>query len=160
MNKDNILAALPSLSPNDLQALQAVIGELLGQKAAKVPHAQNNAQAWLYEAMAATINSHQGYDSFMASSAGKQFTKGAPDAVSFVMATFEQARGHKTFAVAIMRHLIGLLVADLRAKKVPVTRGILSVNLSRLAEVFDKANPGYANAGVATLISKALTKRK
>ena len=151
-NKDTILAALPLLSPNDLLALQTVIDELLGQRAAQGPVAQNNPQAWFYEAMAGLLNSPQSYASFRVTTAGKQFIKNAPVMVDFVLLNFEQAKGHKLKAMALMRHCLELLANDLRHKKVPVTRGTLTSNMARISEVFENNYPGYINGGLVGLI--------
>ena len=62
---------------------------------------------------------------------------------------------------AAIRFLLGLLVEDMKQKLVPVTVVTLCQHLNRIPFVFDLAFPGYAEAGVASIIfNKSLTKDK
>ena len=153
VSKDQILGSLPTLTKADLQALQTVIGGLLGNGATKQAPNPNDPQVWLFEALAATLHLRQSYyPAFMASPVGKTFNKNAPVALGFMTDVFEVAMGSKTSAIGLMRYLLGLLVADLKVKKVPVTRNSIVSNLIRLPEVFENAYPGYIQSGVAKLV--------
>lgn len=62
--------------------------------------------------------------------------------------------------LVVVRHLLTLLAADLRSRKVPVTVGSITNNLGRLQGVFDSAYPGYREAGLAPMIMAQLVSKK
>lgn len=62
--------------------------------------------------------------------------------------------------IQITRHLLVLLGADLRSRKVPVTVTTIINNLGRLQQVFDDAYPTYREHGLASFILKQLTQGK
>jgi hypothetical protein len=158
MTKDKILAALPSMKPADLKALQAVIGGLLADRPAKGATGAANPQAWLFEAMAAALNVRQSYDSFISSPAGKTFKQTAPVAVSFISDNFVAAMGNRATAQGLMRYLLGLLLDELKRMKVPATRNTVSQHLHRLPEIFEHAYPNYISSGMAPLVLLAITR--
>lgn len=153
VTKDKILASLPSLSPDDLKAIRAVIGKLLGDGGiAGHPDDPTGYEPWLREAIQAVSGGG------VVLLSDKAFNKNAPEAIRFMRKHFEQALTNKTTALALMRYLIGLLIDDLKAMKVPVTRNTVVQNLHRLGEVFNNAFPGYANGQAASLIAAMIGK--
>ena len=148
LTKDQILAALPSLSQADLKALGAVIGGLVR---AEAPDASNDPTAWLAEALGAVTGVS------WLGGAGAAFNKNAPLAIKFMQTHFTGALNNKITALALMRYLLLLLVANLKEMKVPVSRLTLSQNLHRLGEVFNDAFPGYGNGKAAKLVMAAVT---
>ncbi len=156
ITKDQILGSLPALTKADLQALQTVIRGLLGNGAVTPTLEPNNPQVWLFEAMAGTLHLRQSYyPVFIASTVGKTFNKNAPIALDFMADTFKAAMNNKIKAMGLMRYLLGLLVDDLTAKKVPITRGTVVANLVRLSEIFENSYPDYTKYGIADLVLAA-----
>lgn len=150
MSKDQILAQLPLLSQTDLKAIQAVIGTLLTKGSPPATLSPNSAQAWLYEALGAWGLGH------LNASQMKVFNKNASAALTFMEKNFKVALGNRTKFVSMMRFLIILLEEDLRRKELPITKGILLLNLPRIPEVFENAYPGYLRSGIAPTVMRLI----
>lgn len=149
LSKDQIIGALAALSQRDLLAIKTVASSLLLQG---VPEAQNNpenAQGWLFAALAGVMNTGPRLPASV-----KFFSKNAPVFLGFVSTHFEWAMHKKVDALAVMTGLLQLLVSDLKARGVPVTYTTVSVHLPRVAEVFENAFPGYIASGLAEIFIK------
>lgn len=150
--KDEIIAALPGLSKADLTAIKAVVGALLDKGVPKVPLATNNPQAWLFEALRATVTSPH----HMTTTAQKAFNKNAPIALAFIAGAFDGVLANRAKAQALMRYLLGLLVEQMKRQKILVTQSSVAINLHRLERAFDDAFPDYTRAGVGMLVMRSL----
>lgn len=149
LTKDQMLAALPNLSPDDLKAIRAVIGRLLGEGGvAGHPNDPTGYEPWLREAIQAATGG------YVIAHNDKLFNKNAPEAIRFIRKFFEQSLTNKTTALALMRYLLLLLTDNLKDMKVPVTKHTVLQNLHRLEEVFNNNFPGYADEQAAYLIAR------
>jgi hypothetical protein len=151
MTKDQVLASLPSLSHDDLKAIRAVIGGLLGEKASGgLSVASDHPYEWLTAAIGAAI----GHKGPMNGYTVREFKKRAPVAMTFINENFADAMKNKTSALAMMRYLIILLIDDMKIKRMPVTLVTVTQNLHRLQEVFNNAFPGYGTEQAAYIIAR------
>lgn len=152
MTKDQILAALPKLKPGDLQAIRAAAGALLFGQADSAPKALQGHQGWLFEALQASLKAPLSEAQFLATQAGKQFVRQAPGFITFMVKEFPDVMGKRVRALAMMKLLLDLIAADLRARQAPVTLGTIVVNLPRAREIFGLAFPGYLETGIAEML--------
>ncbi len=146
ITKDQIMGALPSLSQDDLKAIKTLAGALLQRGAPDTQNNPENAQGWLFVALAGVLNMGRGLPG-----SSKPFNKNAPVFLGFVAAYFAKALHRKVDALAVMTALLRLISADLKAKHVPVTFNTMSNNLPRVAEIYEVAFPGYLDSGIAEL---------
>ena len=153
ITKDQILAALPNLNPEALQAIGAACRAFTGGASNYQPE---STQAWLATAVGAVI----GGNAPLNGAALKAFNKNAPLALGFMTEHFAKALENKTTALALMRYLLRLLANDLQNMKVPVTRVTLAQNLHRVGEVFENSFPGYAPHKVTMLVLAAILNEK
>ena len=160
LTKDQILAALPGLSNASLRTVQGVIGSLLGEVAISSAKPASEPVAWLYDALSHHIGARQSLSTFKATAAGKQFMKNAPIAISFIQTNFKGALENKVKAHGLMRHLTGILLADMKAGKIPITRNTVTANLHRMNDAFERAYPNYIQSGLAVLVLKAILNKK
>jgi len=160
LTKDQVLAALPGLTKPDLKAIQAVIAGLLGEPSLGPATAPNEPIAWLYDAITLHLGARQNYQTFLQTAPGKQFSKNAPVAISFIASNFQGVLDNRVKAQALMRYLGSLLFADLKAQKVPITRRTVMANIHRLGDVFNNAFPDYTKAGIGMMVMKTLLKRE
>jgi len=54
--------------------------------------------------------------------------------------------------------LLEALIDDLKGRGVPVSLGTVTINLSRLPEIYDLIFPGYRQAGLSHLVLEAMKK--
>ncbi len=154
MDKDQILAALPALNHTDLQAVAAVTGKLLADTADGVA---GDPAKWLYEALAGMLGLPFSYDYMQRQHSAKQFNANAPVFLAFMTANLGERVFHKkVVCIAVMNTLLQLICDDLKAKRVPVTLGTVSMNLPRIATVFEQAFPGYIESNLASMAVKVL----
>ena len=154
MTKDQILAALPTLSKGDLKAIQTVIGGFLVNGGSNEAWPPNNQQAWLIEAIWAASGQHT--SRVIGRTFKLAFNKNATAALSFMEDSFKPSLDNKVLALGAMRYLLSLLADDLKAKKIPVSPTTLVINLGRLPEVYEAAFPGYIQSGLAGLITNSI----
>lgn len=155
MKRDQILAALPSLSQADLRAINAASGALMAGRHPVAPQPFETPQGWLAEALQGAL----GLGGAGARQLPSTFNKQAPTALAFMVQAFGPLK-NKTTTLAIMRLILGLLVADLKNKQVKISVGSLSSNLGRVQQVFEEAYPGYLENGIASLVLQAIQKGK
>ena len=163
MKRDQILAALPALKPNDLKAILRATEGLLGE-AARVPKAKaktapEGPTGWLYDGLLGATGLTLSWNQFAPSQAGKQFTKWAPDVVSFAQSSFPEQMIKKASGYAIIRLLLDLILADLRKRKIPVTLNTITIHMQRVQDIFNDAFPGYLETGLGSLIAKQMTRQ-
>lgn len=150
MTRDDILAALPKLTRNDLLALQGVILSLLG---ASKPDDLSHPSLKLYSALTAICGASVPYATFLLSNHGKLFKKNTPAVMEFIAATFPNLKT-KVEEQAVMRLVLGLVVDDLAARlRAKPSMGMVASNLPRIPELFENAYPGYLESGLAHLIA-------
>jgi hypothetical protein len=150
VTKDQIIGALPHLSQPDLLAIKTAAGALLQQGATGTQNDPENAQGWLFAALAGVLNmGHRLPDSV------KPFNKNAPLFLGFVAAHFASAMHKKIDALAVMTGLLQLLASDLKGRQIPVTYKTMAEHLPRIAEVFELAFPGYLASGLAHVFINA-----
>src|SRR5579864_5306485 len=123
MTKDQVLASLPNLSPDDLKAIRAVIGGLLGD-GGTVGHPDDPTgyEAWLRAAI-------QGLTGTPTPASNNAFKKNAPVAIAFMRKYFAEALENKVTATALMRYLLVLLTDNMKAMRVPVTKSTIPMHL-------------------------------
>ena len=148
------MGALPSLSQPDLLAIKTLAGALLHEGAPDTQNNPENAQGWLFVALAGVLNmGHRLPDSI------RPFNKNAPVFLGFVATHFSQVMHKKIDALAVMTGLLRLLSTDLKARGIPVTYNTMASHLPRIAEVFENAFPNYLDSGLAGLFVKDVRKQ-
>lgn len=152
MKLSELLGVLPKLSLEELATVRATIEHLLGQRQAATPTAPKPEIA-LYEAARAIVGGPMAYGPFANSVAGRAWAKNAPSAVAFID-TFPTDR--RVSRNALDTFMLGLIVDDLKAKRIPVSMGTIANNLGRLKQLFDQGYPGYIESGMQHVVLKAL----
>ena len=150
MTKDDIVATLPKLNEKELQEVIALAISLLNKEAD-----DSTAELW-FSAICAETGSQQSYESIKKGSIGSFLRDQADSAEALINELLDPASSTVTTQMAIRRSLIGLLIADLKSRNLPVTRGMLAKHMARLAEVLDHAFPDYRKNGMAPLLGKQL----
>jgi len=159
VTKDQILAALPKLKKTDLQAVQAVCANLLGQAPKNAPAAKPSpAEAMLFDALTLTIGVKMGFQAFSQLDTYRHWRNHAPEALGFIEANFSNDLGTNVPMKAFHRFLIGLLIDDMKRRHIPITLQSVVVNLSRLPEVYQDSFPGYLGSANHLIIA-AMIKR-
>lgn len=152
MKFNDMLRELPKLSQEELATVRAAIDHLLGSS----DHLLDNTSA-LYGAMITLLGIKLAYRDFNATKPYREWRKSAPAVVYFIDQTFP-ASG-KISKMAITKYLLTALIDDLKARKVPVTLGVVVSNISRLPQIFDACFPNYRESGMAHLVLKALERK-
>lgn len=155
LKRDQILAALPALSKADLKAIGAAVAALSAGGPTTNPEAPVGPQAVVFDAMAALCGARMGWGRFSTSASGKHFSQNAPVFSEFMQRAFGAALHRKVARLALAKLLLGLLANDLIKRRAPVSMGSLALNLHRVEEVFDRAYPGYLQAGLCNLVCQA-----
>jgi len=158
MNKDSILAALPTLTRADLEAVHATAASLLGARGAMVASTATSPAADLFEALSGHLNVTAAYATVAGTKPGKLLIKNAPAAYKFFNAHFPGWDESRVTKLAFLHMFADLLVSDLKERGVTPTFGIIVANLIRLPEVFENAFPGYLENGMGHLVVKNITK--
>lgn len=152
ISKDDILAALPTLTRPELEAIQAVCASLTGGHTAAFEPGAGTLAASLLNALCAAVNATVSPANLSGTATGKTFNKHLPAVTKFLAAHFKGYDDNKLVELAFLRLLADLLADDLKGRGVTPTIGILVTNLTRLPEVFDNAYPGYLAAGMGSFI--------
>ena len=157
-NKDQILAALPSLSQEALQAIKTAAEGLLNRGQGNSPP-QNNSLAWLYEALQATLGVRYG-PAWLESPAGKRFRQASLHIDLFLSAHFPEVVKSRTATTAMMRWIIEMIIKDLRKRDIVVGAGTITQQFSRVRTIFENEFPGYINSGLASKIAEHILERE
>lgn len=152
MIRDQILAALPTLTRPDLEAVCSVAQSLLGGRLANSAVAASPLAAPLFEALCGAVNATAALSNMAGTTTGKTFEKHLPGTTKFLDHHFKGWSDNKLVQLAFLGMLAELLRDDLKERGVTPTLGILVTNLGRLPEVFDNAYPLYLEAGLGNLI--------
>jgi hypothetical protein len=155
VKKDDILAALPTLSRADLESVHAMAAHLLGAQGS-VSNGGTPDAPLLFEALSGQLNGIMGWPYVAATKQGKLLQQRAPEVTKFLTKHFRGWDKNKITQLAIMQLMISLLREDLKERGVQASFGILVANLNRLPEVFSNAFPGYLESGMGPLLLKNL----
>jgi hypothetical protein len=158
--RDQILAALPGLEPADLKAISAALVSLQGGAATHEAPPLKGAQAAVFEALQAATRTPMGWPKFSRSASAKHFAQNAPVFTEFMGRAFGPVAKQRTAALALAKLLVGLLAADMAQRKVPVSMGSLALNLHNVEAAFDRAYPGYVQAGICSIVWARLKQQK
>lgn len=144
LTKDQIITALPGMSQQDLLAIRAVTGHLLQPGATTVQNSPDNAQGWLFAALAGLLNT-----TGISTDHVKQFEKNAPAFLAFVSKHFSDVLNSKVRALSLMTSLLQMIAYDLKSRGIPVTANTVTQHMPRIAEIFEAGFPGYIDSGIA-----------
>jgi hypothetical protein len=145
-----VIAALPTLTEKELAAVKAAI-TLLSKK--KGP----GHTVGLFEAITRTLEINMSWAFFENTVTCKDFEAAAPDVLDFAFEICKDAG--KVQQQGILRFLIGLLVSDLKARKIPVTLGTVCRNLNTVPMVFDSAFPDYRRSSLMPMLLKQMVRK-
>lgn len=148
---DTILAALPNLTPQQLNTLRSVIDSLT----TAAPETGRN-HITLFDAMKKAVNAKMPYVQWAKSNANRVWTNNSGPVIEFVEETWPEAKRSRVLTQALLNMLMDQLATELRRRQIPATMGTMAVHLSSVPEVFDKCFPGYRISGMAHLILKAM----
>lgn len=147
---DLVLAALPSLKPADLAAVQAAAGALLQAAGVAPSPNQNNALAFIYEAYADVLGINSSQAKFERSKHGPIFIRNAPVLQQFIDNHFAATRyKNVVVAKALTKWLVQLIAQELKASKIPINKPILAESLGSISRVFNRAYPRYLESRIA-----------
>lgn len=152
MTKDEILGALPTLEPAELEAIQALIGHLLGAPTGPFDAAWPPAYQITFDALASALGAAISYASIANTKTGALFKKRMPEFTQFLDNHFKGWDGNKVTQIAFLRMLFTLIKDDLEKRNVTPSLGMIVSNMIRIHSVFDGAFPGYLEAGAGHLI--------
>lgn len=158
LSRDQILAALPGLPPDDLKALRAALVSLLGAEATGAAPMPKGAQAAIFEALQGSTRASMGWEKFSRTASAKHFGQNAPIFADFMARAFGPATKQRNAQLALAKLLVGLLAADMARRRVPVSIGSLALNLHNVEAAFDRAYPGYIQSGLCSVIWNQLRK--
>ncbi len=151
MTKDEILAALPKLSPADLEAVAAMAGALLGARTAALPGPAATLAAVTFGALSGALNLTAGYAS-MPPSVQASFNKQMPGMVEFFNANFKGWDDNKVGQQAFLRMMFEALRDYLRAGEIkPTYKSMINI-MPHMGRAFDNLFPGYLEAGATSII--------
>lgn len=157
VKKDDILAALPTLSKADLEAIYAMTAHLLqGGSQGAVSNGATPDAPLLFEALSGQLNALAGWPYVASTKQGKLLQQRAPEVTKFLSKHFKGWDKNKITQLAIMQLMLNLLRDDLKERGVQPSFGIMVTNLNRLPEVFSNAFPGYLESGMGPLLLKNL----
>lgn len=153
MTKDEILAALPTMAQADLEAIQAMTNHLLGGHTGPQARPGGMVAPMVFDALASALGVITAYSNYN-HAVFKQLDQRMPGLVVFLNANFKGWDRNKITQLAFLKMLFGLLIDDLKDKRVTPTVGILIINIPRIPEVFEKAFPNYLKTGLGKLVLK------
>jgi len=146
--KDEVLRALPFFNKKELTDVHKVTELLLG----KVSGSFTEEETELYDVICLATNSTVPVTAFRATVTASEWRNKAPLALNFIRDAFPDTKRNKALRVAMMKFTLAMLVADLKARGVPIKTGSVVLNLGRLRECFGANFPGYLEAGLAHVI--------
>jgi len=152
MTPNQIIAALPALTAHDLRAIRAAADALLGPVATPAPI--------LFDAMVRLLGLRLPYSRFQANSRFKAWQHGEALVTNFVHDTWPEIENSKVAQTAMQSFLLDILISDLKKRNLPVSPGVIAVNLERIPQCFEAAFPGYRDGGWAKLILNSMLRRK
>lgn len=158
MTKDEIIAALPSLTRPDLEQIHALASSLLGGHLGNVAGPAPTLAGPLIEALGGAINAAMPLSNLTGTTTGKTFQKHLPAVGKFLDAHFNGWSTNKLTQTAFLHMLMGLLRDDLKERGVTPSLGIMVSNLGRLPEIFDNAYPQYLEAGLGDMVLRHFKK--
>lgn len=157
VTKDTILAALPKLQPSELTEINLVVRHLLGLQAATEIDKDPVVLRW-FDAMTAALGVKLNYSSFTPTSGHRFLVRYAPLAESFLCEVFPASQESKVMAHGLSRFLVGLLIDDLKERRIPISIGTLATHLIRIPAAFENSFPDYRASNLAHLIPEAMKK--
>ena len=149
----SLLAELPKLRPDELATVKAAAEHLLGAQ-----HEAPDSTTPLYDALTSLLGNQMPYGRFKLSASWRMWARNAPTVVTFIDKNFPKAT--KVARLALMKFIVETLIAEMRERKIPVTVGSVTNNLTRCPEVFEMAFPDYIESGLQHLVLKAMEKKK
>lgn len=149
MTLSKILAALPALSRRDLGLVRGAADRLLGASAGTAGP--------LYSALQTATGSNIPFSRFQKTAAAKSWVENETATVSFIDSTWPDLG--KVQRNALMIYLLGLIVLDLKSRKIPATLGSVAMNLNSLPQIFEANFPDYRECGLAHLVLKAMVQK-
>jgi hypothetical protein len=135
-SKAEVLAILPKLDKVALKEIHAVAGMLLE----KSTDDSREEYRELYELVCLVINTSLPWSAFKTLPAYRQWLENAPIAQDFLN---QFPKLTPTGKQHIYRYCLGILVDDLRERKIPVKLASIVVNLGRLEKAMNTAFPDY-----------------
>lgn len=148
LTKNEIIAALPTLKPDELKAIHAVIFSLLGEPAG-VP--TTPLAVPVFDAVSAVLGRNMRHAN-MPPALAQQFNKNLTELLKFFGNYFPNWNSNKTRRTAFLFFMLNLLKADIMARGLTPTYKIMIQSLGQMAPAFDREFPGYRRSGLGHLI--------
>lgn len=151
-----VVSALPSLSMDELKALQATIERLVAAPTVKDPEAPTLLyRAALAELEAVGHRSSIPYYELLRSRQGKAWQRGMAAVNDFLKKCGTKFKTDID-EMSFLRVAVSTLIKQMRRRKIPLSVGSLASNLEALPDAFDRAFPHYVENGLAHLVIEAL----
>jgi hypothetical protein len=158
--KDEILASLPQLDADALQAIVSAAKGLLAAKATPLAPVNNDPQGWLYEALTAVLQVTYP-PSWHSTPTGKLFAKNAAPLLKFYDDNFGYQMGKRIAALALMRFGFEMVADHLKnVVGVPLSTGVMVRNMEMVPGCFEAQFPDYLKSGMATMIAQHILERE
>jgi hypothetical protein len=151
MKKDSVLAALPSLTVDELIAVQTVCASLLKAHTGALPAQADAGTIAIFNALAATSGACISLDS-LSPTLRKAFDNKVLAFTSFLDKGFKGWDNSRVSQYAFLRSMFDLLKANLIAIGLNPSLTLLINHLHRMPQIIDDAYPGYIWSGVGDLI--------
>ena len=159
ITKDQILSALPYLDEPALQAIVSAAKGLLAGRATPLASISNDPQAWLYEALTATLAVTYP-PSWHTTPTGKLFARNAPTLLKFYTDAFGSEMHKRIAALGIMRFGFDLLAQHLFRKSIPLSTGVMVRNMDGIPALLKMAFPNYIESGMGNVIVQHIMERE
>lgn len=159
VNRDQILGALPGLNRSDLEAIQAVIIQLLGGRTSNVSNEASTARQTVFDALTAAISRPMPY-SGLPPALAKHYDANFPNLIIFFDKYFKGWDSNKITQTGFLRMIFGLIARDLKEREATPSVGSLIYNLPRIYEIVDNAFPNYLKSNMGHMILKMFKKRR
>lgn len=154
MTKDQILAALPALSPEEQAVIASVASHLSKGRIGALDRPATTLAATCFEALSAALNSPVPYATFAASKWGRAFDINVPTLGKWFDDKLPGWDKNKVGQMALLRMLFELLSEDLLKRKLPTNMGTMVSNLGQIPRIFNQAFPDYIESGMGPFILK------
>lgn len=135
---ERIITALPNLRKRDLEMIAAATSHLLKKTGSHDPN-----EDYIFEALKKVLGLSMSLKRLKASDAGKHWASNWPIFHEFMAKTFPQVMDNLRKRLALSCYILDTIKRDISYRGMTPTPGLMITHLIRVAEVFDRAFPGY-----------------
>ena len=142
---------LGHMTTKELQELQGAVGFWLKKRKSSDRRENTSETQLVYDCLRCVLK-RQGMNNFppFAVFEKNKYFNSYIDALPIIDDFFEEyfPKIRKIEKIKLLNIFLGKLVSMLRGQRLPITVGVLAVNVQRLPEAIEDAFPGYAEAGI------------